>query len=85
MAQKANVGPDMATYLFNSMIYKYFITNYLSELFPVNDCENAPNERQKYVVLVFLTKCFILTPSGHPQSMVNLATVITCDWPPSHY
>ena len=57
----------------------------LSQLFPVNDCENAPNERQKYVVLVFLTKCFILAPSGHPQSMVNLDTMITCDWPPSHY
>ena len=26
-AQKANVEPDMATYWFNSMIYKYFITN----------------------------------------------------------
>ena len=37
------------------------------------------------VVLVFLTKCFILAPSGHPQSMVNLDTMITCDWPPSHY
>ena len=26
-AQKTNAEPDMATYWFNSMIYKYFITN----------------------------------------------------------
>ena len=58
----------------------------LSQLFPVNDCENAPNERQEYVVLVFLTKCFYThPPSGHPQSMVNVDAMITCDWPPSHY
>ena len=24
-------------------------------------------------------------PSSHPQSEVNLSTMITCDWPPSHY
>ena len=22
---------------------------------------------------------------SHPQSMINLNTMITCDWPPSHY
>ena len=45
-----------------------------------------PQTKEKYVVLVFLTKCFILTPpSGHPQSMVNLDTMITCYWPPSQY
>ena len=27
MAQKTNVEPDMATYWYNSMIYKYFLTN----------------------------------------------------------
>ena len=29
MAQKANVEPDMATYWFNSMLYKFLITNYV--------------------------------------------------------
>ena len=24
-------------------------------------------------------------PSSHPQSKRNLNTMITCDWPPSHY
>ena len=24
-------------------------------------------------------------PSSHPQSKMNLNTMITCDWPPSHY
>ena len=28
MAQKTNVEPDMATYWFNSMLYKFLITNY---------------------------------------------------------
>ena len=27
MAPKRNVEPDMATYWYNSVIYKYFITN----------------------------------------------------------
>ena len=54
MAQKANVEPDMATYWFNSMMYQVFNHKLdLSELFPVNDCENAPNKRQEYVVLYF--------------------------------
>ena len=50
MAQKTNVKPDMATCWFNSMLYKYNKLD-VSELFTVNDCENAHNERQ--------TKCFI--------------------------
>ena len=29
MAQKPNVEPDMATYWFNSMMYKFLITNYV--------------------------------------------------------
>ena len=29
MAQKTNVEPDMATYWYNSMLYKFFITNYV--------------------------------------------------------
>ena len=28
MAQKTNVEPDVATYLYNSMLYKFVITNY---------------------------------------------------------
>ena len=28
MARNANVEPDMATYWFNSMLYKFLITNY---------------------------------------------------------
>ena len=28
MAQKTNAKPDMATYLYNSMLYKFLITNY---------------------------------------------------------
>ena len=28
MAQKTNVEPDIATYWFNSMLYKFLITNY---------------------------------------------------------
>ena len=28
MAPKKNVEPDMATYWFNSMLYKFLITNY---------------------------------------------------------
>ena len=28
MAQKANVEPDMPTYWFNNMLYKFLITNY---------------------------------------------------------
>ena len=28
----------------------------------------------------------LATPhQSHPQSMINLNTMITCDWPPSHY
>ena len=30
-------------------------------------------------------KIYTNPPSSHPQSEVNLDTVITCDWPPSHY
>ena len=41
---------------------------------------------QKDVVFAFPTKYFIATPhQSHPQSMINLNTMITCDWPPSHY
>ena len=29
MALKTDVEPDMATYWFNSMLYKFFITNYV--------------------------------------------------------
>ena len=50
-----------------------------------NDCQMPLTKDKKYVVLQFLTKCFILGPLNHPQSMVNLDIMITCDWPPSHY
>ena len=43
-------------------------------------------KEKKDVVFVFPTKYFIPTPhQSHPQSMINLNTMITCDWPPSHY
>ena len=29
MAQKTNVEPDMATYLYSSMLYEFLITNYV--------------------------------------------------------
>ena len=50
-----------------------------------NDCQMPLTKDKKYVVLQFLTKCFILGPLNLPQSMVNLDIMITCDWPPSHY
>ena len=52
-----------------------------------NDCEKGPKLKTKDIILVFPTKYFISTPpsSSHPQSMVDLNTMITCDWPPSHY
>ena len=84
-AQKTNVEPYMATYWFNSVIYMYFIQIWLGTTFTVNDCQMPLTKDTKYVVLQFLTKCFILGPLSHPQSMVNLDTMITCDWPPSHY
>ena len=43
-------------------------------------------KKKKDVVFVFPTEYFIPTPhQSHPQSMINLNTMITCDWPPSHY
>ena len=53
---------------------------------PVMIVKRTQTKRQKDVVFVFPTKYFITTPhQSHPQSMTNLNTVITCDWPPSHY
>ena len=57
----------------------------MSELFTVNDCENAHNETQTKRFIGISNQMFYTRPSGHPQSMVNLDTMITCDWPPSHY
>ena len=50
-----------------------------------NDCKYAPT-KVKYFVLVFLTKCFLPTPHQVTlNQQINLNTMITCDWPPSHY
>ena len=45
MAQKVKVKPDMATYLFNTVMYKYLITKY-----------PCPNYFQLMIVKMPLTK-----------------------------
>ena len=60
-AQKSNVEPAVATYSFNSMLYKYFITNYACQNYLQSMIVKMPITKDKQnVLLVFLTKCFIL-------------------------
>ena len=57
---------------------------------PINDCkEKDPKLKAKRCCICISKKkkkYFIATPhQSHPQLMINLDTMITCDWPPSHY
>ena len=53
---------------------------------PVNDCERTPKLNIKRYCIDVSNKIFYIhPPSGHPQSEMNLNTMITCYWPSSHY
>ena len=45
-----------------------------------------PQTKDKRCCSDISNKTFYTQPlSSHPQSKMNLNTVMTCDWPPSHY
>ena len=45
-----------------------------------------PQTKDKKMSYLHFQQIFYSHPhQSHPQSMINLNTMITCDWPPSHY
>ena len=58
-----------------------------SQKTPINDCQKKrPQTKDRRYCIGISNKTFYThSPSSQPQSKANLNTIITCDWPPSHY
>ena len=47
-----------------------------------------PQTKDKKMLYLYFQQNILYPPpphQSHPQSMINLNAMITCDWPPSHY